>query len=152
MIECICLFGMMLFGLALFYMQHQHAAERNKTQDEIFDLTTQLSRDTHEQQQKFLTEALGSMRAMYGAYVQPVLKAAVVMRASSAAEGVMAAGSLAQVDSALDPELQAKLMEIQNRVTNHTPFKSEDDVVSRIQREPPRVIQDPATGDVLTRM
>jgi hypothetical protein len=159
MIEIICLGGIFVAMITVFFLQTQHAKERAETLSEIREMASSHADalGTHmrvvyghstAEREAFLTNSLSSMRDMYKSYVDPVLQAASVLRASSTTEGAMAAGTLAQTAAALDPELQQRMFDIQEKVNQYRPFQQQEPAIPKI----PEIIQDPETGDILKRM
>jgi hypothetical protein len=159
MIEIICLGLVAVAVLAVFYLQAAHTKERGNTSAEMremyetameqgYKLAAEFWTRSSEDQARFLADALGSMRNMYSAYGQSIIQAAAVVKAASAAEGVMAAGTMAQTAAAMDPELQQKMMDIQARVASHQPFQQGEPQLPKI----PDIIQDPETGEILKRL
>jgi hypothetical protein len=139
--------GMFAAVVAVFYLQVQHGKERTNSLAEVRDVYQTQGAE----RERFLTEALGSMRAMYNAYMQQALQIATMTKATSAAEGAMAAGTLAQGNAAFDPELQAKLAEIAAKVGNHEPWSRPQPEEPKIPKVP-EVFQDKETGEIFTRV
>ena len=63
----------------------------------------------------------------------------------------MAAGTLAQTAAALDPALQARMLDIQQRMAQHTPWSGGQPQEPSIPKIPD-IIQDPETGEIMKRM
>jgi hypothetical protein len=166
MIEAVLICGLAVALATMYYLQLAHARERVRGMEQLraaTALAASQARDlalsmmtTHvEAQKSFLEDALEIMNQMHRTYTSRVLQAATVVKASSATDAAMAAGTLVQTEVGLDPGLQARFAEIQEKMAAHkpwTPDQAAEDAAAKIQREPPRVIQDPSTGDVLMRM
>lgn len=140
----------------VYHMQASHAAERNRALREIRELAyshaqllATLAEKQRDERTTLAEESARSMRAMYATFVQHALRAATVAKASSAAEGAIAAGQLAQMDVAGDANFQAKMAEIQEKMAQHTPWQKTTE--PQIPNTP-KIIQDAETGDVLVRM
>lgn len=165
MMEVTLIIAIAVSMCVVYYLQIAHARDRFRTTQEFTKVSVESMQQTQhlafemlannaKQQAEFMTESLGSMRAMYNAYMQHALRAATMAKAQSASEGAMAAGTLAQTDGALDPELQEKMLAIQSKLGEHTPWQrpQQVDPAAAIHAAPPGVIQDVSTGDVLVRM
>lgn len=158
MIEIICLGLAAAALIGIFYLQVTHARERSEGVAEAREMylnaaesAQRLASEAMIRGQETQAQFLTSMEEMYKAYVNPVMQAASVVKAASTTEGVMAAGTLAQTAAALDPDLQARMLEVQQRMAAHTPWAGNQPQEPTIPKIPD-IIQDPNTGEIMKRM